>query len=111
MSKKSIIKNSSKTDWEYVKTLLDKDIDISDIPEVSENHIVNARLRFSGKPLSKGKVRVNIFLDSNVVAYFKTAAGGRGYQTLINKTLKESIVRRDFESTLRKVIREELQAK
>ena len=111
MSKKSTIKTSSRTDWEHIKTLRDEDIDISDIPEITEDHVVNARLRFGGKPLSKGKIRVNIFLDSTVVAYFKTAAGGKGYQTLINKTLKESIVRRDLESTLRKIIREELQSK
>jgi len=47
-------------------------------------------------------------LDAEVVEYFKAAAGGRGYQTLINETLKESIRARGIETVLRRVIREEL---
>ena len=56
------------------------------------------------------KVRVNIFLDAGIVEYFKAQAGGRGYQTLINETLKENIRHKDLEAVLRRVIREELQA-
>jgi hypothetical protein len=43
-----------------------------------------------------------------VVTYFKSQAGRRGYQTLINETLKASIRDRDLETVLRRVIREEL---
>ena len=50
-----------------------------------------------GKPVAKGKVRVNIYLDAEVVEYFKAEASGRGYQTLINETLKESIRARGIE--------------
>jgi len=69
-----------------------------------------AALRVGGKPASKGKVRINILLDAEVVAYFKAQAGGRGYQTLINEALKVSMLDRDLESTIRRVIREELRA-
>jgi hypothetical protein len=48
-------------------------------------------------------------LDADVVEYFKAQAGGRGYQTLINEALKESIRAHDIESMLRRVIREELE--
>jgi uncharacterized protein (DUF4415 family) len=88
----------------------DEDIDTSDIPEVTERHMVKAKLRLGGKDVSKGKIRVNIFLDAEVVAYFKTKAGGRGYQTLINEALKTNIRNIDLETILRRVIREELHA-
>lgn len=39
----------------------------------------------------QAKHRINIFLDAATVQYFKTKAGERGYQTLINETLKQSI--------------------
>ena len=67
-------------------------------------------LRLGGRDVSKGKVRVNIFLDAEVVAYFKAKAGGRGYQTLINEALKTNIQNIDLENILRRVIREELHA-
>ncbi len=88
----------------------DKDIDLSDIPEVTEDQMARAKLRIGGKPVAKGKVRVNIFLDAEVVAYFKAKAGGRGYQTLINEALKAKIRNHELETILRRVIREELQA-
>lgn len=65
-------------------------------------------MRIAGKPIAKGIVRVNIFLDAEVVAYFKTKAGGRGYQTPINEALKANIRDHELETILRRVIREEL---
>lgn len=54
------------------------------------------------------KQRVNIMLDVQTVAWFKAKAGERGYQTLINETLKQAINHRDLEGTLRRIIREEM---
>ena len=54
------------------------------------------------------KQRVNIFLDSAIVEYFKAEAGERGYQTLINEALKNSIQAKTIEKTIRYVIRQEL---
>ena len=108
MSKKSTLKDS-RTDWKRINAMKDNNINMSDIPEVTEERLARAKLRFGGKPVSKGKIRVNIFLDANVVAYFKMKAGGRGYQTLINEALKENIRSKDLETVLRRVIREELQ--
>lgn len=87
-----------------------EEIDTSDIPQVTEDQIAKAKLRLGGKEVSRGKIRVNIFLDAEVVAYFKAKAGGRGYQTLINEALKTNIRNTDLEATLRRVIREELHA-
>ncbi len=54
------------------------------------------------------KQRVNIFLDGSVVEHFKTKAGARGYQTLINEALKQAIQTETLEAVVRKTIREEL---
>ena len=107
MSKESTLKGSQ-TDWEALARMEDEDIDLSEIPEVTAEQIAQATLRVGGKPVTRGKVRVNIYLDAEVVEYFKTAAGGRGYQTLINKTLKESMRAKGIETVLRRVIREEM---
>jgi len=107
MSKKSISKDSH-TDWERIKKMKDEDIDLSDSPEVSEEMFSNAVLRLGGRKVPKGKVRINILLDADIVAYYKTLSGGKGYQTLINETLKHNIFQHDLENILRQVIREEL---
>ena len=55
-----------------------------------------------------GKQRVSIMLDGAIIAYFKAKAGERGYQTLINQALYQAMTGEQMESTLRRVIREEL---
>ena len=64
-------------------------------------------------PAPKGKTRVTIRLDNSVLNWFRTQVdecGGGNYQTLINDALAEHIARRrePLESTIRRVIREEL---
>lgn len=54
------------------------------------------------------KRRINIFLDSATLEYFKAKAGGRGYQTLINETLKQAVQAENLEAVVRKTIREEM---
>ena len=107
MSNESTLKGSQ-TDWESLEKMEDKDIDLSEIPEVTAEQIAQATLRVGGKSVSRSKVRVNIYLDAEVIEYFKAEAGGRGYQTLINETLKESIRAKGLETVLRRVIREEM---
>ena len=87
----------------------EKDIDLSEIPEVTAEQMSRAKMRAGGKSLSRGKVRVNIYLDTEIVEYYKTQAGGRGYQTLINQALKDSIRHHNLEEIVRRVIREELE--
>jgi hypothetical protein len=50
-----------------------------------------------------------VLLDTGLIEYFKAKAGERGYQTLINDTLRQAKERETLEETLRRVIREELQ--
>ena len=64
-------------------------------------------------PTARGKVRITIRLDGDVVAWFKQAvhrAGGGNYQTLINAALRDHVSRtvEPLEETLRRVLREEL---
>ena len=60
-----------------------------------------------------GKTRITIMLDNFVIEAFRSLAEveGIGYQTLINRTLREAITAEpSTEETLRRVIREELGA-
>jgi len=61
-----------------------------------------------------GKTRITIRIDADVLAWFKeqvNLAGGGNYQTLMNQALRKFIESETepIESTLRRVIREELQ--
>ena len=63
--------------------------------------------------LPKGKTRITIRLDDEIIAWFKAKveeAGGGNYQSLINAALLEhmSRVNEPLEKTLRRVLREEL---
>jgi uncharacterized protein (DUF4415 family) len=64
-------------------------------------------------PVPRGKTRITIRLDDDVLAWFREqvhAAGGGNYQTLINLALREYIAgqKEPLEKTLRRVLREEL---
>lgn len=65
------------------------------------------RKRLNGQ-VTPTKKRVTLYLDAAVVEKFKSMAGDRGYQTLINETLKSSLQMESMETTLRRIIREEL---
>ncbi|WP_026259592.1 BrnA antitoxin family protein [Desulfobacter curvatus] len=81
-------------------------------PEVTQADFDRAVFRRGLKPVEK-KQRITIMLDAGVIGYFKSKAGKKGYQTLINESLKRVIAedqadQPSLESLLRKVIREEL---
>ena len=59
-----------------------------------------------------GETRITIMLDRDVVAAFRARAQdtGRGYQTAINRALREYLASDDLEATLRRVVREELRS-
>jgi len=64
-------------------------------------------------PPNPHKVRITIRLDADIINRFKAEihkAGGGNYQTLINSVLREHLERQrePIETTLRRVIREEL---
>ena len=64
-------------------------------------------------PVPKGKTRITIRLDEDVITWFRTRvekAGGGNYQSLINDALRQHIAhaREPLEETLRRVVREEI---
>ncbi len=71
----------SKTDWERIKAMNDKDIDYSDIPPLREDFFKEATW---WKPAEKKTVTVR--LDSDVLDWLKSS--GKGYQTRLNKLLR-----------------------
>ena len=62
-------------------------------------------------PATPAKTRITIRLDNQVIDWFRTQvndAGGGNYQSLINEALKGYVKQRGLETTLRRLIREEL---
>jgi uncharacterized protein (DUF4415 family) len=62
----------------------------------------------------KGKTRITIYLDNDVIEKFRVLsdAAGYGYQTMINDALKEYLKEKEEPVTtaaIRQVIREELE--
>ena len=63
----------------------------------------------------KGKTRITIRLDDEILAWFRDqveSAGGGSYQTAINEVLRQHVghAKEPLEKTLRRVIRQELRA-
>jgi uncharacterized protein (DUF4415 family) len=76
-------------------------------PKVTQADLDRATFRVGLKSAPR-KRRVTILLDTGLVEYFKAKAGERGYQTLINDTLRHAMERDDLEERLRRIIREEM---
>lgn len=90
-------------------------------PKITQAHFDRAEYRVGGKKVSKaewqaaaqkqlGKKRISIMLDAAIIDHFKTAAGERGYQTLINDTLRRAVDGEALLSEMRHVIQQELAA-
>jgi uncharacterized protein (DUF4415 family) len=79
---------------------------------IAQSDIKNGKLvlrkRGPTSAVLPNKQRVNIYLDSAIVEYFKSKAGERGYQTLINDALKQALQAESIEATIKKTIREAL---
>lgn len=59
-------------------------------------------------PARTTKRRVSIMLDEAIIDYFRGAAGERGYQTLINETLRRLVEGESVIADVRLAVREEL---
>ena len=62
----------------------------------------------------KGKTRITIYIDSDILEKFRARAdaAGYGYQTMINEALKQYLGKSEKafdENILRRVVREELE--
>jgi len=82
-----------------------------DSPPLKQADIDQGKLLFRTRgadgQLQPLKQRINIYLDASIVEHFKKRAGARGYQTLINEELKQSLQRESLEQTVRKAVRDE----
>ena len=68
-----------------LSTLADEKVDTSDIPEILDWSGAKRGLLYRSV-----KQQITLRLDADVVAWFKAnAPGGRGYQTQINRVLRE----------------------
>lgn len=78
--------------------------------DIDTGKLVVRKREASGRVVQPKK-RVTLYLDAALVERFKTLAGDRGYQTLINDALKTSLQQADIETTIRRAIREELKGR
>lgn len=68
------------------------------------------------EPEPRGKTRITIRLDEDLVDHFlkqaETSGGATGYQTLINEALRQHVEGKapKLEETLRRIVREEVRA-
>jgi uncharacterized protein (DUF4415 family) len=90
-----------------------------DAPALSQAHFDRAEFRVGKQNVSRGewqkavrgriaKQRISIMLDAPIIARYKAIAGERGYQTLINDTLRRAVEGEYFVQAMRNAIREEL---
>lgn len=82
-------------DLQRLRDMPDDQIDTSDAPEILDWS--NARRGMFYRPV---KQQITLRLDADVLSWFKDHAGdgGRGYQTEINKALREHVARREREA-------------
>jgi len=72
-----------KSQLKRLDAMTDDDIDYSDIPELDDEFWENAEI-FIG-----GKKAISLRVDFDVLLFFKEKANGKGYQTAMNKVLRQ----------------------
>jgi len=82
--KKKSTSTESQTDFERLDKMKDKDIDLTDAPEITPEMFAKAIVRRGFKPRTKKQVTLRV--DSDVLEWYKKQ--GRGYQTKINLLLR-----------------------
>lgn len=83
--KKKTISKQSETDWKRVDAMTDKDIDLTETPEVSAEMFARAIVR-RGLKIIPRKTQLTLRVDSDVLEWYKKQ--GAGYQTKINALLR-----------------------
>lgn len=72
---------------ERLAAMSDAEIDTADIPEAPEENWALAKRPDLYRPVKR---HVTMRLDADVIEWFKDRAGGRGYQTEINRVLRKA---------------------
>lgn len=73
--------------------MTDKEVDLSEIPEISAQDLRGAVLRVGGKSVPHGKAFVGMLLDSDLVEELRKRAGEKGLERVINETLRASLAK------------------
>ena len=84
MRRKAISKKSQ-TDWKRLRTLSEKEIDLSENPEMTPQMFARAIVRRGLKPAIR-KTQLTLRVDDDVLEWFRRS--GKGYQTQINSLLR-----------------------
>ena len=85
-----------KANLEAVENLPDDQIEATSLPELLDCSEIQQGTLY--RPL---KWQITLRLDADIVTWFRThAKGGRGYQTDINRALREHVQRYESEVTL-----------
>ena len=83
------LSKDQKAELTSLEALPDERIDTSDIPELADRP--DAKRGDFYRPI---KQQITLRLDADVLAWFKNrASGGRGYQTEINRALRQHVQR------------------
>ena len=83
-----------------LRDIPDEEIDFSDIPEASDEWLAKA---VRGRTYRLLKQQTTLRLDADVLHWFKShAKNGRGYQTDINRALREYIAAKEKKPTRKK---------
>jgi uncharacterized protein (DUF4415 family) len=82
--------------------------------EIEEEYDFSQATRGPVIPAESNKTRITIRLDTDILNWFRDQVhtlGGGSYQSMINQALREYIEEQqeDWETTLRRILREELQ--
>ncbi|MGZ6249444.1 MAG: BrnA antitoxin family protein [Syntrophales bacterium] len=87
------MKKQSRTDWARIKSMKDRDIKFSDIPELDDDFFAEAML-WPGR-----KKQITIRIGPDVIEFFRRK--GRGYQSSINAILRRymEVQRRRLKNT------------
>lgn len=83
--RKKVTSKKSQTNWKRLRAMVDKDMDLSDSPELTPEMFARSIVRRGLKPVTR-KSQLTLRIDQDVVEWFRRQ--GRGYQTKINSLLR-----------------------
>jgi uncharacterized protein (DUF4415 family) len=87
--KKTVLSPEQQARLEKLAAMPDEEIDLSDMPEITDEQWARAFRPGLGRPI---KQPVTIRLDTDIVNWFKQHARGAPYQTEINRVLRQHVI-------------------
>ncbi len=94
MTKKASLTDKQRGDLQSLEEMLEDQIDTTDIPEILD--WTGAKRGVFYRPV---KQQITLRLDADLISWFKAhAQGGRGYQTDINRALRQHVIRCEREA-------------